>query len=197
MTATLQNRLVGTIIVVALVVIFLPEILDGEKQHSQPRFEVIPERPQLKEMVLADDFPYQEVEEQAVRQVEIVDEPALDEPRQQVASTSGDLSVNTPTTSNPASAFSEPVMEPKKEVVQAGWVVQLGSFKHQKNVRQLLTKLERAGYRTFTRPVKTSSGTLTKVFIGPDIDKSKLEKAISHLKQVTGLQGRLTPFSVD
>ncbi len=78
----------------------------------------------------------------------------------------------------------------------AGWVVQLGSFRHQQNVQELLKVLDKAGYRAFSRPVKTHSGILTKVFVGPDLQKSNLENALSHLKEITNLQGRVTPFTV-
>ncbi|MFT5676927.1 MAG: DedD protein, partial [Paraglaciecola sp.] len=81
-------------------------------------------------------------------------------------------------------------------LASAGWVVQLGSFRHQKNVRELLGKLEKGGYRAFSRQVQTNSGELTKVFVGPDLQKEKLEGAISHLKELTNLQGRVTPFTV-
>ena len=90
------------------------------------------------------------------------------------------------------------VVEQDKDslLASAGWVVQLGSFRHKKNVNELLNVLDKAGYRAFSRPVQTSSGTLTKVFVGPDLQKSKLEDALSHLKEVTKLQGRVTPFTV-
>ena len=48
----------------------------------------------------------------------------------------------------------------------------------------------------FSRQVQTSSGLLTKVFVGPDLQKDKLDKALSHLKEITALQGRVTPFTV-
>jgi DedD protein len=81
-------------------------------------------------------------------------------------------------------------------LASAGWVVQLGSFRHQKNVKDLLNLLEKAGYRAFSRPVKTNSGTLTKVFVGPELQKVNLDNALSHLKELTNLQGRVTPFTV-
>ena len=78
----------------------------------------------------------------------------------------------------------------------AGWVIQLGSFRHQKNVRELFDILEKAGYRTFSRPVETPSGILTKVFVGPEIDQEKLKAALPHLNEITKLKGRLTPFTI-
>lgn len=199
MASAFQNRLVGTIIVVALAVIFLPELLDGEKRHSQDRFEAIPERPPMKVLSEPEDFPQEELESAVSRTVEIVSEPIVDDTDSQQNSTSnsatqedGVVEQTIPNTGN-----SLPAIEPKEEKVNAGWVVQLGTFRHQKNVKDLLQKLKQAGYRAFSTPVVTSSGTLTKVFVGPDLEQKKLEVAIPHLKEVTGLQGRLTQFTVD
>lgn len=197
MATAFQNRLVGTIIIVALAVIFLPEILDGEKRHSQDRFESIPERPPMKTLSDPEEFPFKEVQDAVTREVEIVQEQALDDTPDETIATGEIPESNTPEVALDNGTVNQTVMEPKKEQVLAGWVVQLGSFKHSKNVKDLLRKLEQAGYRAFTRPIRTSSGTLTKVFVGPDLDEAKLQGAIPHLKEVTGLQGRLTPFTVD
>ena len=45
MNTALQNRLVGTILVVALAVIFLPDLLDGQKQVQQDIQINIPKPP--------------------------------------------------------------------------------------------------------------------------------------------------------
>ncbi|WP_380238280.1 cell division protein DedD [Klebsiella michiganensis] len=42
MASKFQNRLVGTIVLVALVVIILPGLLDGQKKHYQDEFAAIP-----------------------------------------------------------------------------------------------------------------------------------------------------------
>lgn len=190
MTTAFQNRLVGTIIVVALAVIFLPEILDGEKQHTQDRFASFPKPPPIKSLTPASQFPVQQVEEAVTRQVEIVDELPLDE--------SGSIEIPPEDASLPDQASEQQSGEEQTALhLNAGWVVQLGSFRHTKNVRDLLDKLEQAGYRTFTRPIETSSGRLTKVFVGPDLKKQNLENALPHLRDLTQLQGKLTPFSVN
>jgi DedD protein len=94
---------------------------------------------------------------------------------------------------------SQTVIETSNELAEedAGWVIQLGSFRHEKNVKSLLTKLESAGYRAFSRKIQTSSGLLNKVFVGPDLDKQKLESALPHLKEITKLKGKVTTFKVE
>lgn len=217
MSSAIQNRLVGTIILVALVVIFLPDILDGKKQRYQETFVDIPPRPPIKQVKHVESFPLQEVANKVQRQIEIVDQQPVDE---QSPSESEPVTVErqskdnsqppTEITAVPEETEGQdypvedvaPTTVPKPtapavELKNAGWVVQLGVFRHQKNVRELLGKLKNAGYRAFSRPVMTRSGELTKVFVGPDLQKEKLEQALGHLQEVTNLKGRIAPFTVN
>lgn len=202
MTTALQNRLVGTIIIVALAVIFLPDFLDREKVTNEDVFVSVPTAPSKKPIVNPEPFPSERVANAAQRPIEIVSEPAVDE---QGDLPSTPIADSTPQNNTPATkpvtaddlAARTVIERPKAEEQSVGWVVQLGSFRHQKNVKQLLTKLEGAGYRAFSRPIETSSGPLTKVFVGPELEKVKLENAIPHLQEVTGLKGKVTAFGVN
>lgn len=201
MTTALQNRLVGTIIIVALAVIFLPDFLDREKVTNEDVFVSVPSAPSKKPIVNPEPFPSERVANAAQRPIEVVNEPAIDDAEPDTQSEGAVDTVVEASTTKPVTAddlAARTVIErPSTESVSAGWVVQLGSFRHQKNVKQLLAKLEDAGYRAFSRPIETSSGPLTKVFVGPEIDKVKLEKAIPHLQEVTGLKGKVTAFGVN
>lgn len=192
MSSAFQNRLVGTIILVALAVIFLPDLLDGEKVSHKDTFLPVPPRPAQEPVSETESFPIDEVRERVSRTVEVVEDVALDDPVESVAS---DEPVDAHAPPQVAQAESAPVSEP--ETVTAGWVVQLGSFRHQKNVKELTDKLEAAGYRTFSRKIKTSAGELTKVFVGPDLQRDKLDKALPHLKELTSLQGKITKFRAE
>lgn len=55
MSSQFHNRLVGTVVLVALGVIFLPDILDGKKDHQEEQFSEIPLRPTVIEQQKADD----------------------------------------------------------------------------------------------------------------------------------------------
>ena len=74
------------------------------------------------------------------------------------------------------------------------WVLRLGTFRNKPNVDALLNKLETAGVKTFVKPVEAKAGTLYRVFVGPELEKSKLEKAQQTLKELTGLDGKITQF---
>ncbi len=202
MTSALKNRLVGTIIVVALAVIFLPDFLDGKKQTNREPFVSVPANPPKKPIVEPEPFPSERVAKAAVPAVEIEDEPALDDVL--TSKTPKETSVEDTSTAAVAQReekddlASQTVVEAKSEAADdAGWVIQLGSFRHEKNVKVLLAKLEKAGYRAFSRKIQTSSGPLNKVFVGPDLEKQKLDAALPHLKELTGLKGKVTTFKVE
>ncbi len=206
MSSALQNRLVGTIIVVALAVIFLPDLLDGKKADQQVAFVTVPESPVREPLVQPPRFPSEEVAAAASRPIEIVeDQPVDDTPEQQNQSEQVEqqgasletTEVITQPITNDSLADQTVIDRPIEEELQnTGWVIQLGSFRHQKNVRELLDKLENAGYRAFSRPVQTSAGQLTKVFVGPDLERDNLENSLSHLRELTGLSGKITQFKV-
>ncbi len=204
MTSALKNRLVGTIIVVALAVIFLPDFLDGKKQTNREPFVSVPANPPKKPIVEPEPFPSERVAKAAVPAVEIEDETAIDD---EPMVTSRDEDSGASVTQAPKEKVfeeqdnlaSQTVIDNKGAAADddAGWVIQLGSFRHEKNVKALLAKLERAGYRAFSRKIQTSSGPLNKVFVGPDLDKNKLESALPHLKELTDLKGKVTTFKVE
>lgn len=207
MNSALQNRLVGTVIIVALAVIFLPDLLDGKKQTKQDIQVSIPKVPEVLSMQQPSEVDIDALNQQAQITASIELETAVDdEPSTELESSRPTMNIQT--TNNSSSELNMQPQNPNASLANqtqiliadpqdsAGWVVQLGSFRHQKNVRELINVLEKAGYRTFSRPVQTPSGELTKVFVGPEIEQEKLKMALPHLNEITKLKGRLTPFTI-
>jgi DedD protein len=205
--SALQNRLVGTVIIVALAVIFLPDLLDGKKQTKQDIQVSIPKVPEVLSMQQPSEVDMEALNQQAQITASIELETAVDdEPSTELESSRPTMNIQT--TNNSSSELNMQPQNPNASLANqtqiliadpqdsAGWVVQLGSFRHQKNVRELINVLEKAGYRTFSRPVQTPSGELTKVFVGPEIEQEKLKMALPHLNEITKLKGRLTPFTI-
>lgn len=61
MSTPFQNRLVGTIIVAAAVIIFLPNLLDGKKKSNQTEFDQIPQTPAFTGKMNTKSFPEQKL----------------------------------------------------------------------------------------------------------------------------------------
>lgn len=205
MSTPFQNRLVGTVIVAAVAIIFLPDLLDGDKKTYQEEFERIPNAPKVDFKIDNNSFPNDKLDN-LPSQI-LVDEIALDDevsPSDDVTTQVNEAKLNDTNDDTTKVAalvkenkISETPLEslPAKADANTAWVIQLGSFRHKKNVDELVNKLTKAGYTAFTKPIKTKSGTLTKVFVGPELIKATLEKKIPELNKLTNVQGKIARFS--
>ncbi|WP_462176724.1 SPOR domain-containing protein [Pseudoalteromonas gelatinilytica] len=216
MNAGFINRLVGTTIVVVAAIVFIPNILDGEKVHYTEGFKAIPERPEFTTIDLqeaidnkvasaeqpsqtpVEDIQANDAELVANETQQIVDdapqmvEASTDEPV--VRKTEPKVAVQEP--AKTVVKAPEPTRKPEENLTQMAYVIQLGSFSHAPNVKSLQEKLKANGFKTFTRPIKTPNGTLTKVFVGPSLSKKELESKLPELKQLTKLNGKVTQFEI-
>jgi len=201
-----QNRLVGTIIVAAVAIIFLPDVLDGDKKTYQDNFETIPKAPKVDFPPANKAFPQQKLSK--LPKEIISDDVALDGGGALDASkalTEKGITVSTldkePSfTADSTLADTKKTLDlvakkvPSTAVPKQAWVIQLGSFRHQNNVDDLVSKLKKQGYTAFTKPIKTKNGKLTKVFVGPELIKSSLEEKLPALKKLTNVQGKVARF---
>lgn len=198
MASQFKNRLVGIIILVALVVIFLPSLIDGEKTSYQQEFVSTPIKPELKQhtKTIPNDIAIKQekivIENSQSITNEKLDSNTTEWKVEEVAATvvsnekpTQDLIANTvPQSNNEKVNFTDPA-----------WTIQLGAFENKANINALLKKLNKAGFRAHTIPEVVMDGQLTRVFVGPDVSKRKLESKLPRLKGLTGLNGKLIPFS--
>ena len=200
MASQFHNRLVGVTILVASVVIFLPSIIDGKKTTYEDEFVSTPIKPQLKA--------HHVVTQQAASERKVT---ALSSNANQAASSENATENNhwevqeiaeTVTTSSVVEAKAEEsrseakAVETAKVVVpEKAWTIQLGAFQNAQNINNLLKKLHKAGFQAHTVPTEVIDGELTRVFVGPNVSKQKLQKQLPQLKRLTKLQGKLIPFN--
>jgi len=203
------NRLVGTSIVVIAAIVFIPNILDGEKVHYKEGFKAIPERSEFKTIDLQESIDEKVAQAEPLKQEQIediaADDDVLTSKESQYAAEPEivEASIEPQTAPEPVAKAPEPVkakpIAPRKSeenLTDMAYVIQLGSFSHAANVKALQAKLKAKGFKTFTKPIKTPNGTLTKVFVGPSLDKGELTKKLPELKALTKLNGKVTQYSV-
>tara|TARA_R110000796_G_scaffold44698_4_gene108871 strand:+ start:5363 stop:5992 length:630 start_codon:yes stop_codon:yes gene_type:complete len=201
------NRLVGTSIVVIAAIVFIPNILDGEKVHYKEGFKAIPERSEFKTIDLQQEIDENVAGADSLQQDEIEDIQADDIAFEQQANiaqsdyTSEAKLVEAVIAPKAQPQAAAPVQSIKsrqnnENLTSMAYVIQLGSFSHAANVKALQAKLQAKGFKTFTKPVKTPNGTLTKVFVGPSLNKNELQKQLPALKELTKLNGKITQFEV-
>ena len=79
MNSSFINRLVGTSIVVIAAIVFIPNILDGEKVHYKEGFKAIPDSPEFKTIDLQESIDENMANAEPLKQDEIEDIQADDE----------------------------------------------------------------------------------------------------------------------
>jgi DedD protein len=67
---------------------------------------------------------------------------------------------------------------------QERFVVQVGAFAEAGKAQEVRSKLEKAGLKTYTQVVQTSSGARTRVRVGPFAKKAEAEKAVTKIKSL-------------
>ncbi len=139
MDKALKQRLLGAVILAALLVILVPEWLDGAGHRSRyPQTIEMREKPVFQ--------PMQEF---------------MSAPPEQV--------------SNESSA-SGPKVNSKKHSSIKAWALQVGSFKDKANAHNLKDRLMVKGFPAYVDILKSPSKTTYRVRIGPELDRSRLEK---------------------
>ncbi|MEQ4512473.1 MAG: cell division protein DedD [Dickeya sp.] len=292
MASKFQNRLVGTVVLVALGVIVLPGLLDGKKKHYEDEFAAIPLVPKPGDTLEAESMPPvnqslpaqpPEGAEAAMQNKNNADAETVPEPTQ--APAVPERRGASPSSAHPATPVAPLVTEPRQPVQQlappamkaqpakpepkkpetkadtrpkpdvktaesktaesktadnkssdskpsekpvaeartdtratenrstenkpadakassqeqapAGqaFVVQLGALKNADKVNEIVAKLRLSGYRAYTVPSAPVAGQITRIYVGPDASKQKLQSALGDLQQLSGLSGQVRSYS--
>jgi len=152
MDSPLLQRIIGAAVLVALGVIFIPALLDGAGYKSRLNTRHIkpePNFPPLSRKIPAHIIsPLEKVRKQ---------QPQVNRQQHQLVKKNRHKHSN------------------KKRVIHA-FALQMGTFKKNSNAEKLRDKLRKAGYASFVVPVVGKDKTTYKVRIGPELQKSALEK---------------------
>ncbi|AEX22731.1 SPOR domain-containing protein [Vibrio sp. EJY3] len=192
MASKFQSRLVGTIILVAVGVIVLPDVLDGKKLHYKEEFASIPIKPELDSDV--ENF---EILEPVEDDIALPDSPVeavvqeSEEPQVAVSKPQPEPVAQQEETKQPeqVEVDARPVVE-KNQYEDSAWIIQLMALKNHDNAVALVADLQKRGYQAHTK----QENEFTRVIVGPDVSKSKLERQVQELQKITGSKGQLLKF---
>ncbi len=181
MTEQQKKRLVGAAAVIVSAVILFPLLLDGSGYRERHLQERMPPAPVLPEVV--DIEPTRQAlpdtatpAEPAARAVVKVPSPAL---RPAIAKAQPEIEATSDT----------PVLD--QQQVPVAWTLQLASFRDEANARSLRKELVDAGYKVYIR----HGPNMVRVFVGPDLQRSRLEQLQARLKRDYSLEGMIVRFT--
>lgn len=176
MNDSFKQRLVGAVVLFALALILWPVVMGPQRDQSFVLQSDIPDKPDLGPSAIVqpktrDDMsPIGEYQRKVVEEVEQQEppEPRADEPI--------------------AKPRSKPSLD--EQGLPVGWEIQVGSFGRKENATKLKLRLQKMGYR----PQLAKNGKLTRVFIGPYIDKAIAQRNLDRIARQQDLSPKLVRF---
>lgn len=178
-SSPLQNRLVGTVIVVALAVIILPDLFGNAGQMQTDDFQVTPLRPSVEPQMQSPSFP-NDFSVNGTDNANVIAVPIVDDPLEM-------RELAEPVELTPAS---QAPTTPSGE----RWVIQLGAFRNVDAVNELIAKLRAEGFQADSRVLRRADGPLHLVLVGPDLNEQALISQLEPLKKLTELEGKVVPY---
>lgn len=184
--AGLKRRAVGALALIVISLAIAPLVFDAAGYKERQLTNRIPPAPK----------PFAPIEPQAASTQEpapvvmptpaepappVALEPAPEAIEKQVAEVA----------SGPAPAADTPTLD--QDGLPVAWGLQLASFKDERNARALQADLLKAGYKVYIR----RSDSLVRVYIGPEMQRTRLEALKESIKKDYALDGMITRFTVE
>ncbi|HEM8178272.1 TPA: cell division protein DedD [Providencia rettgeri] len=211
MASKFQNRLAGAIVLVAVGVIVLPALLDGDKKYNENEFAAIPIIPK----------PGDEEDIEAIAPIVSTTTTASSEGASEamlseaITQQQNEQVETRPSTTTPAPSVVEPVKpepnpepkvepkpqpkpepkpEPKPQPQGKAFVVQVIALNNASKVEEIVAKLRLSDYQVYTVPAKPVNNKLTRIYVGPEASRQRLEAALPELNKITGTKGIIQSY---
>lgn len=194
-----KRRVVGAIVLLALAVIILPMIFDGEGSYQPPVETRIPERPiielipevQQTRPVMSDSAAASLAGADAAAPASMAgDSNVAGEPQTSALEAGEDI----PKSAAALAADARPALAANG--LPEGWVVQVGSFQNADNAAALTSRLLAADQRAFERRRRTDNGELVIVLVGPVTTRQAAQSLLSTIAEQEGIEGLVKPFEL-
>lgn len=181
-----KHRIVGAIVLVALVVIFVPMILSGREpppelkgvREAPPRAEVTETRMVVTPVPVENPKPPESSE--AVKVVQVPVEPRPVPETRPVLPAEKPAEAKKPEPAPVRTAAVKP---------EDGWMVQVGTFTNLQNAARLRDKLRAQGHSVHADSVTVGGKKAMRLRVGPFADRAKADKAQAQIRKETGVAG--------
>lgn len=179
----LKQRIIGALVLVALGIIFVPVIFDKERIVPVDRTTQVPPEPDIVAIPLPEPpVPPREPQEEIAQPIDGEFRIENDEPEAEQKDDVEEQVKNSPK----SLTQSEPSLQ--------AWVLQIASYKNSQRAEELRDTLISQGQQAFVKDVSTSAGTRTRLYIGPTINKTDLEKIKVDIDRRYGVDSIISKF---
>lgn len=188
----LKQRLIGALVLVVAAVVFLPMLLSGQDETVSVEVEV-PQQPEMSREPIAPAAPIELSDPEPVTEIpppEPIPVPVEESPGEAAAPV---VSVPEPVAAPPAPAPAA-APAPAPTAAQGDWVIQLGSFSAVANADGFKQKLVEQGYNAYTVTATAAGKDITRVYVGPVLDRESANRLRDELERRQGAKGFVVAF---
>jgi DedD protein len=197
-----KQRIVGTVVLLALALIFLPIIFDGQGSYQAPVssripvtpiISILPEPIQSRPVIVGN---VETVESETATTVSLIEE-VIEPVEESTVANAIEEPTNDVEITESAAIFTREVPQLSDAGLPQGWVVRLGSFSDSENASNLVTRLQDAGYKAYSRTMRSDQGALTGVFVGPWLDRGQVNEYQQKLQEEFSLAGLVVRYELE
>ena len=164
----LKQRLIGALVLVVAAVVFLPMLLSGQDETVSVEVQA-PQQPEMSSQPIAPAAPIELPEPEPVAGI--------------------------PETEVIPMLVEEGLSEAPAVVTPPGdWVIQLGSFSAAANADGFKEKLVEQGYNAYTVAATADGKAITRVYVGPVLDRASANRLRDELERRQGAKGFVVAF---
>lgn len=203
----LKQRIIGAVVLVIAAVVFLPMLLTGQDETSRVEVEA-PEPPVMDDREIALAAPVELPEPEPVPDIppSLAPQPAapVSPPGPAIGAPAAPAPpvVTAPPPPAPAPAPTPaptptPAPAPAAPATSGNWVVQLGSFSSADNAEGLRQTLRTQGYNAYTLSARVDGRNITRVFVGPVVERAEANRLRDELARRQGSNGLVVAYDAN
>jgi DedD protein len=195
MDERLKQRLVGAAVLVSAAVIFVPMILDSGTEPEEAITESnLPPKPQY--AFHSRIVPVQEGEVRAspARRESLTANPAARPSPPESSRPPADKPAKADGGDRPTAAPTRAEPGQQAQPGLTAWAVQLGSFSEPENAMALRDRLRAKGYAAFVESVRLEGGRSLRVYVGPELLRSKAMESQERLRKGLDMEGLVVRY---
>ncbi len=185
-----KYRIVGAIVVVALLVIFVPLILN--EREPPPELKAIKEIPAPGE-VAETKVVVSPVETEETRAKGVIQTPPTAVTPAPVTESASKPDTKPVAPVEKADTAKTPSVTAADKITK-GWIVQVGTFTNTDNAARLRDKLKSQGHKAYTEPATVAGKKALRLRVGPFHDREQALKAQAQIRKQTGLKGAVQEY---
>jgi DedD protein len=219
LSSRVKQRVVGSLVLLALAVVLVPLIFDLEPSNPVDQTTEIPLAPDIEAAVIEE--PVEPVVDNEVvpsdqvfdlappadseESAEIFETPSSEPVTEAAAAEETAVRVDKEQVVAATKLKEEPLQSPPKtlprvepKVAETGlpeaWVVQVVSYQEKPKAEALNEKLQGAGFKSFVRSASVSGRTVHRVFVGPQILRQHADEEKLRIDRSLGVNSMVIPF---